>query len=536
MSRRIRGRAKRRNQRRAIIIGGIALVVVLVAFLIGYFSVKSAVNKVAKDVIWDNITIDGVDVSGMTAKEAKEALETKVTEYQAKEVTLIADDTETVVTLGELGFGIEDVDAYIQEAVSYGKEGSVWSRYGKLKDLEKESVDIEVTFTVDSTVVETTITEKITHLNNEAKDATIKRENGGFVITKEKAGKKIDLTESVNVVGEHFNAGWVPKEGETITLVTVVAQPDITEADLKQIQDVLGTFSTTFVSGSNRGKNIALATTFINGMVLMPGEEMSASDAMGPRTKENGYLEAGSYLNGMTVQSYGGGICQVSTTLYNAVLLAELDVTERWAHSMTVDYVKPSMDAAISEGYKDLKFKNNTDVPIYVEGYTSGGKVTFTIYGKKTIEEGREVSYVSEVTSRTEAKKKFVASGDAVGTLKKSVSGHDAIKAKLWKVVTVNGSEVSREAVNSSNYATSAATYKVGTATDNAEAKKVLTDAIATQDEAKIKAAIDQAKAIIAAASQPSTTPPVAPEPTTPEPDTTTQPDNGSNEETTPQP
>ena len=117
--------------------------------------------------------------------------------------------------------------------------------------------------------------------------------------------------------------------------------------------------------------------------------------------------------------------------------------------------------------------------------------------------------------------------------MKKSSSGHDAIKAKLWKVVTVNGSEVSREAINNSNYRTSVAIWKVGTGTDNAEAKKVLTDAIATQDEAKIKEAIAQAEAIIAAASQPATTTPVAP---APEQNPITQPDNGSNEETEPQP
>lgn len=535
MSRRVRRRAKRRNQKKALLLGGIALVVVLAVFLIGYFSMKSAVNKVAKDIIWNNISIDGVDVSGMKAEEAKEALAEKIAQYQAQEITLIADGTEAVVTLKELGFDMKNIDKLVGEAVEFGKEGSVWSRHRQLKELEEQPKNLEVTFTVDSKVAESTITKKIPHLDNEATNATIKRENGTFSVTEGSSGKKIDLEASTKVIADYFSKDWKPQAKESITLVTTVDEPDIKAEDLKKIQDVLGTFSTSFSSGSNRGKNITHAASLINGTVLMPGEEMSASDAMGSRTKENGYLEAGSYLNGTTVQSYGGGVCQVSTTLYNAVILAELDVTERWAHSMSVDYVKPSMDAAISEGYKDLKFKNNTDAPVYIEGYTSGGRITFTIYGENNNEEGRKVSYVSEVTSRTAAKKKFVASGDAVGTLKKSVSGHDAIKAKLWKVVTVNGSEVSREAINSSNYQSSTATWKVGTATDNAEAKKVITDAIATQDEAKIKAAIEQAKAIIAAASQPTTTTPVTPAPETPnkpEDDSTTNPDGNS--ETTP--
>ena len=160
------------------------------------------------------------------------------------------------------------------------------------------------------------------------------------------------------------------------------------------------------------------------------------------------------------------------------------------------------MDAAIAEGYKDLKFKNNTDTPIYIEGYTSGGKLTFTVYGKENREADRTIEYVSEETSRTDYKKKFVATGDKVGTLKKAVSGHTGMKAKLWKVVKENGVEVSREAINSSSYMASDATYHVGTKTDNAEAKKILTDAINTQDEGKIKAAIAKAKDVIKKASE----------------------------------
>ena len=183
MSRRVRRRAKRRNQKRALLLCGIALVAVLAVFLIGYFSMRSAVNKVAKDTIWNNIFIDGVDVSGMKAKEVKEALSQKLEEYQKQEITLIADKTNTVVTLKDLGFDMKDVDKLIEEAVMFGKEGSVWSRHQKLKALEDEPQNYEVTFIVDEKVAETTIANKIPHLDNEAKDATIKRENGVFTVT-----------------------------------------------------------------------------------------------------------------------------------------------------------------------------------------------------------------------------------------------------------------------------------------------------------------------------------------------------------------
>ena len=526
-----RRRSRRKSnarKKRMLLIGAIGATLIIAIFLIVYFVMRSAVNKIPEKEIWNNVHIEDVDVSGMTQKEATDTLTKLINEYKAEQVTLVAEEAEAEMSLSELGFAAGNLDKVIKEALAVGKKGSVWSRYKTMKELKEKNIRFELIYAIDSETAENVISEKIPHLENEAKDATIKRENGQFVITEGVTGKKIDLNSSIEVVEEYFNTKWEPGAEATIELVTVLDEPDVTGEQLRTIKDVLGSFSTSFSSGSSRGKNIANAASFINGTVLLPGEVMSASDSMKPRTAENGYLEAGAYLNGETVQSLGGGVCQVSSTLYNAVLLAELEVTERFAHSMIVNYVEPSMDAAIADGYKDLKFKNNTDTPVYIEGYTSGGRVTFTIYGKETRSAGRKVSYVSEVTSKTEAGKKFVASGDAVGTLKKSVSGHTGMKAKLWKVVTENGKEVSREAINSSTYRKSDATWSVGTATDNAEAKKVVTGAISSQDEAKIKAAITQAKGIIEAAKKPATTPsePAPTTPTTGTPATPTTPTN----------
>jgi len=499
---RVKRRRSRARQKRALVVAGLLLAVILVAFLTTYFVMRKSVNKVADDTIWDHVFIERVDVSGMTADKAKEALARQVEAYAAETISLVAETSKAEVTLGELGFAMKEVEELIDKAIAIGKKGTVWDRYQVKQDLKDEPKRLEVTYTIDAQTTKATVASKIPHLENQAKDATITRKNDAFVITDGQIGKKIDLEPSVELIETYLNEKWQAGEKGTVELAVTVDEPDVTREQLEQIQSKLGTYSTTFARGTNRGKNVENATGRINGIVLLPGEEMSASEAMGPTTAENGYYEAGSYLNGETVQSFGGGVCQVSSTLYNAVILAELEVTERWAHSMTVGYVEASMDAAIAEGYKDLKFKNNTDAPIYIEGITKGSKLTFSIYGKETRAEGREVSFVSEITKRTEAKKKFVASGDAVGILKETDAGHAAIKAKLWKVVKENGVEVSRKQVNSSSYISSAATWSVGTGTDNAEAKKVITDAIATQDEAKIKEAIAQAQQMIEQAVQ----------------------------------
>ena len=254
-------------------------------------------------------------------------------------------------------------------------------------------------------------------------------------------------------------------------------------------------------------QNIKTGAAHINGKVLMPGEEYSANAAMEPYTAENGYTEAGSYENGKVVQSMGGGICQVSSTLYNAVILAELEIVERAAHSMLVSYVKPSMDAAIAGDFKDLKFKNNQNTPVYIEGYVSGGYITFNVFGKETRAADRKIEFVSEVVSSTPAGEKFVATQDAVGTLKKASSGYEGMKAKLWKVVYENGAEVSRKVVNNSTYNASAAVYNVGTASAYPEVTAAINSAIANQSRAEIEAAIAKEKELAAGAQGATQTP-----------------------------
>ena len=130
-------------------------------------------------------------------------------------------------------------------------------------------------------------------------------------------------------------------------------------------------------------QNIRRATELINGTVVMPGEEFSVEQATLPYTEENGYVAGSAYENGQIVESIGGGLCQVSTTLYNAVLYAELEVTRRAPHSMSVSYVEPSRDAMIAEGISDFKFVNNYDTPILIEGYIDGNNQLGFIFTEK---------------------------------------------------------------------------------------------------------------------------------------------------------
>lgn len=485
---------------------GLVLIVLLLIFLIVYFVLRTKVNQVPEGTICENIYIDDVDVSGMKAEEAKAALAATEETYRASTLELKVEEASAEVTLGELGFRLKEIDKLVADAVTYGKKGSLWSRYKKQKDLKKEKKEFYATYEIDAAAVEALVSEKIPHLENEAKDATIKRENGRFVITDEVKGIAIDTAESAKVIETYLNQEW-QKDGGRIELVSKVGEPKVTRADLETIQDVLGTFTTNCGTGGGRVQNIKTGAAHINGKVLMPGEEYSANAAMEPYTAENGYTEAGSYENGKVVQSMGGGICQVSSTLYNAVILAELEIVERAAHSMLVSYVKPSMDAAIAGDFKDLKFKNNQNTPVYIEGYVSGGYITFNVFGKETRAADRKIEFVSEVVSSTPAGEKFVATQDAVGTLKKASSGYEGMKAKLWKVVYENGAEVSRKVVNNSTYNASAAVYNVGTASAYPEVTAAINSAIANQSRAEIEAAIAKEKELAAGAQGATQTP-----------------------------
>ena len=225
--------------------------------------------------------------------------------------------------------------------------------------------------------------------------------------------------------------------------------------------------------------------------------------AVSPFTEENGYYLAGSYLNGMVVERLGGGICQVSSTLYNAVLRAELQVDERHNHSMIVSYVDLSSDAAISGTSKDFKFTNNTENPIYIEGITTEDKqVVFTIYGVETRPSNRVVSYESEKISETVPEgDKIIADPSApLGSIS-TQSAHTGYVGKLWKVVTIDGKETERVEVNKSTYQATPRTATVGTATDNPAALEMIQSAIATGSIDTVKATIGELNSAAEAAA-----------------------------------
>lgn len=464
----------------------------------------SVYAKEDSDRIVEGVYIGTIDVGGMTKEEAKAAIDEYVENLQDAVFTLEAASGSIDVSAADMGVSCTE-DSVVEEALEVCKGGSLIKRYTDKKDLEHGELVFDVSMDVDKFAVATLLEEQSDKLNQKAVDNGLVRENGSFRFVEGKKGVEVNVAESVEEISSYIRNQWDGSD-VSLELKAEVVEPKGSEEELAKVRDLLGSYTTNYgTSAAGRCTNISVAAGKINGTLLYPGEEFSVYKAIGPLDAANGYELAGAYENGQTVESYGGGVCQVSSTLYNAVILAELEITQRSNHSMIVTYVKPSMDAAIAGDYKDLRFVNNYDTPIYIEGYTVGKDLYFNIFGEETRPSNRKISYESEVVSQEDPATQYVGTGDPAGTMSTVQGKHTGYVAQLWKIVTVDGVEQSREVFNKSTYKASPKIVNVGTASADPNVSAMIGAALASGDEAAIQAAVANAAATQAAMEQQTT-------------------------------
>lgn len=455
---------------------------------IGAFSVHAAKAE-TEQTIEEGIYIGNVNVGGMTEQQARSAVDEYVAGLMDISFTLQGDTGSIQMTAEDMGVSA-DAETAVQNALAVGHSGSLINRYKSMQDLKKEKMVLDMYLSVNKQATAQKLYESADQLAVGAEDNTLKRVDGKFEFVPGKEGVEVDIVNSVYAINEFLASGWDGSHNE-IALVTKVVEPRGTREELAEVQDLLGAFSTNFASSSaGRAKNVTTGCSKVNGTILYPGEEFELCKTVSPFTQENGYELAGMYQNGTTVESFGGGICQVATTLYNAVIRAELEITMRYNHSMEVHYAQPSMDAAIAGNYKDMRFKNNTDTPIYIEGYCNGGIIYFNIFGKETRPSNREISFESEVLSTKDPKVEFTTDASlALGTVSVTQKGDVARTAQLWKVVKVGGEVESREIFNKSSYQGQVRMITIGTRGASSDSLQALRAAIASGNEATVRAA-----------------------------------------------
>lgn len=423
------------------------------------------VSAHAESVIPAGVYVGTLNLEGMTEEEAEKAVSDYVDTKLAQAVTLDVNGVQTVTSAEEIGMDWANPNVVSETLQDVNVGGNLIRRYMKKKDLQENPLKAEIDLRMNEEKLSAFVDEKCSSAIAEAKDASITKNENGFIVTPSVTGIAVDMDATESAIHEALKEDGT--EAVWVTAVITETKPRITTEDLETIQDELGSFTTSFsTSGAARSTNLEVGTSKINGRVLMPGEVLSGYECMAPLTLDNGYKMATAYENGRSVDSVAGGVCQISTTLYNAALYAELEIVQRQNHSMTVAYVDHSRDAAIAGTYKDLKISNPYDTPIYIEGYTSNKKLTFKIYGKETRPENREVKFESKTLQ-------WIDPGDPIeqtdaslqpGARVRVQSAHTGVKSELYKCVYVDGQLTERTLLNKDTYNSSKAIYRVGPA------------------------------------------------------------------------
>lgn len=417
-----------------------------------------------KDTIYKGVLIDNVDVGGMTKEQAVEAVQKFIDGITAKGVAITVGDNIVYATVGDMGYRA-DTDEVVNEALNIGRTGNLIKRYKDLKDVEQGELALTLQFNYDDSVIKDFVSKNVSVYNVAPINAAVAIKNGKLVYTDDVTGSKVNVKETAKLIENAFKS-W---DRQDIVIDAVVEKdvPAYTKDMVAKCNTIIGSYTTDYSSSAyGRSANLANGARLINNTVLYPGETFSAYKKLTPFTQKNGYKVAGAYLKGKVIDSVGGGACQVTTTLYNAVLQAELKVVERQNHSMTISYVDLSRDAAIAGTSKDFKFKNNTDTPILIQAFTQNKRITFKIWGNETRDlKTRKIKYVSVVVAKMNPPKDVITKDSTKPVTYRAVttSAHVGYRAKLWKLVYENGVEVEKTLVNTSYYQPAARCVTIGT-------------------------------------------------------------------------
>ena len=504
---------KKSNHNRKLIIVFTIVAIVLVCFI---FSVIFALINQANNRIISNIFAMGVDISNLTMDEAKQKLQEKIQERLETDIVLKHNDEDYILTPSQFDFSYDidktlekaymvgrngnifennyeilyqkkhkkdfEMDVSYNEdllkniipqlnsgfkdgikepsyevdgsklIITSGQDGSI-VKYEELKSLILEKMEDE-NFNTDSIdiPVETGKADEIDidsihkEIYKEAVNASYS--TNPYKITASSNG--IDFAISIDEAKAMLK---MKKSEYTIPLKVIYPSVTTDSIGAEAFPDLLSSYTTSYAtSNSNRSNNIALAASKLDGTVIMPGETFSYNETIGKRTVSAGFKEAGAYSNGQVVTEVGGGICQVSSTLYNAVLRVNLEIVSRKNHNFQVSYVPIGTDATVSWQQPDFKFKNNRNYAIRIKATTSNKKITIQVYGLKQADD-YEVEIQSERTGTIQYKTTYTTDSSLrKGQSKVIQKGSNGATSITYKILKRNGEVVSKEVISRDKY------------------------------------------------------------------------------------
>uniref|UniRef100_UPI00261702D8 VanW family protein n=1 Tax=uncultured Veillonella sp. TaxID=159268 RepID=UPI00261702D8 len=347
-------------------------------------------------------------------------------------------------SLDELGVK-PNVQKTVENIMAYGYEDTPMAYVSSRWEAVVNPVKQSIIYDVNIPMLENVLQQYNKEFAKEGHDAYLTVENGQVVLHKETLGHRLDIEQTIKNFQEQLNAGTV---SQIELVIDEAAEPKIVSKDLEGITTVLGTYETQFNSGDvSRTHNIQIATDKINNVIIKPNGVFSFNEIVGERTAEAGYDDAPVFMDGKLVPGIGGGICQVSSTLFNTALLSGMTIVERTTHFAPVGYIPAGRDATVAYGYLDFVFKNPYNHPIYVMAQTSGDTLVITILGHAEDEPTSASVTVSEGTvlpHKTEERIDPNATKEEV-----QVSGHDGLSMTTQVRVVHKNGQVSTDTFDS---------------------------------------------------------------------------------------
>lgn len=392
------------NVKKYKIVGLMAIICVL-GVSINYFNKK----YIYTNVIAKNIFVEGIDVSNLTKEEAINYVNENVI---LGELQLNYNGETNVISPDEIDLKYNTSEV-VDEAYHYTKTDSYFENVKRFFNLNKNSKNLEI----KSLYNENKLSEKIQNIsdsiNVDMKNAKVYISDSGNISTSSATiGKELDIASTKESIYDAIKN----KDYKSIDLKVNIKEPKISTEAVKSVNTLLAEFSTKFsTKDSNRVTNVVLSAKATSDVLLMPGEEFSYNNLTGKRTASNGYKDAPVIINGKLEQDVGGGVCQVSSTLFNSVLYSGLDVTSRRNHSLKSSYVSIGRDAMVSDGGSDFRFKNPYSHPVYIKNTVSNGVITSKIYGNISDKKNISIKVEPYTTEGLDAAKTYIEYKDSNG-------------------------------------------------------------------------------------------------------------------------
>lgn len=489
--------------------------IAIIFLAIVFFSVIFAVANLGSQKMLSGITINGLKVSGLTIDEAKAYINETIQEKIHNGIKLRHNDQEYTFELNELNIEY-NMDEQLQQAYKIGRSGNIIKDNFTILYMMFAKKDFNFEITYDDELLKRQIDYLEIQLPDRAvdnkyyieeTDLIIVRGLDGVIINKDEiknavveqlADLSIEQIKNIpviekpvedlsieeihdeiykksenayyttnpfeihpHVVGIDFALGieeiekMLAKEDTDYVIPLKYTEPEITidNLDINVFPDLLSQFDTTYdINDKNKVNNLEIAANKINGVILKPGETFSYNKTLGARTVENGYKEAPIYSNGKVVNGLGGGICQISTTLYNSVILADLEVVERQNHMFVPSYVRAGHDATVVYGSIDFKFKNTRDYPIKIVASANSGVARVSIYGIYN-EKEYTIQLETEIVEVTPYETIYINDSSLSSGEEKIIqNGQNGTKVETYKVVKFGSLEISRTLLSVDTY------------------------------------------------------------------------------------